>query len=87
MSKADPATWGAALHTAQLNGITMRYADTAATAAERRLPVVLMMHGWPSHRRRWCQSAAPPVYLGWLTYTSSWETLLAAWDEGGCRSQ
>ena len=42
-----PAAWSVGLHTATVNGITMRWADTARTAADRAKPVILMMHGWP----------------------------------------
>ena len=39
--------WGASLHSGKINGITMRWADTAHTKEEAARPVVLMMHGWP----------------------------------------
>ena len=42
MALDDPATWGVALRTAQVNGIEMRYADSGGSG-----PVVLLMHGWP----------------------------------------
>jgi pimeloyl-ACP methyl ester carboxylesterase len=51
--KADPATWGVTLQSAKLNGITQRWADTASTDAERALPVILFMHGWPESWFSW----------------------------------
>eukprot|EP01049_Picozoa_sp_SAG25_P000718 SAG25_NODE_26_length_21086_cov_21.643065_7_plen_253_part_00 len=50
---ADPSDWGVALHTAWINGITMRYADTALTEADKSKPVILMMHGWPESWFSW----------------------------------
>ena len=47
MGVAEPVAWGVTLHTAELNGITMRWADTAKTAADKAKPIILMMHGWP----------------------------------------
>jgi len=38
---------GITLFSAQLNGITIRYADTATCFADKQRPLVLMLHGWP----------------------------------------
>ena len=54
MSLADPASWGVELHSADgLNGITQRWADTAKTDAEKALPVILFMHGFPESWFSW----------------------------------
>jgi pimeloyl-ACP methyl ester carboxylesterase len=51
----DPfGAWGCkAVSQAGLNGITIRFADTATTAAEECLPVVLFVHGWPESWFSW----------------------------------
>lgn len=38
---------GTLLSSAQLNGITIRYADTATCAVDQQRPIVMMLHGWP----------------------------------------
>ena len=53
MSLQEPSTWGAALHTGLVNGITMRWADTAKDEADRAKPIVLFMHGWPESWFSW----------------------------------
>lgn len=53
MALDNPATWKVTMHSATLNGITQRWADTASTAAERHLPVILFMHGWPESWFSW----------------------------------
>eukprot|EP00927_Polykrikos_kofoidii_P065224 TRINITY_DN61006_c0_g1_i1.p1 TRINITY_DN61006_c0_g1~~TRINITY_DN61006_c0_g1_i1.p1 ORF type:complete len:367 (+),score=58.09 TRINITY_DN61006_c0_g1_i1:99-1199(+) len=52
-SLADPSAWGCTLHRARLNGIMMRWADTALSDEERRLPLVLLVHGWPESWFSW----------------------------------
>ena len=51
----DPfGDWGCKeLSEAGLNAITQRWADTATTAAEESLPVVLFVHGWPESWFSW----------------------------------
>ena len=72
-----------------------RYIRTTYLPAVRRIAAVLREHAaaieWPSVA--WLRERYPGrsstdgadafAYL-WLAYTRSWETLLAAWDEGGC---
>ena len=36
-----------------LNGITIRYADTATTVEEEALPIILFVHGWPESWFSW----------------------------------
>lgn len=43
----DPGAWGVTLHSAKINGLTLRWADSAQSEADRARPVVLFMHGWP----------------------------------------
>eukprot|EP00966_Prymnesium_polylepis_P190925 4424791-Prymnesium_polylepis.1 len=45
--------WEVTLSSARLNGITQRWADTAADDAEARRPVVLFLHGWPESWFSW----------------------------------
>eukprot|EP00928_Gymnodinium_smaydae_P087259 TRINITY_DN71544_c0_g1_i1.p1 TRINITY_DN71544_c0_g1~~TRINITY_DN71544_c0_g1_i1.p1 ORF type:complete len:379 (-),score=70.10 TRINITY_DN71544_c0_g1_i1:35-1138(-) len=52
-SLQDPKTWHADLRSAQLNGITQRWADTATNPEEAQRPAVLLMHGWPESWYSW----------------------------------
>ena len=72
-----------------------RYVRSTYLPAVRRIAAVLREHAaaieWPS--LAWLKEKFPgrismdssDIYAkAWLAYTRSWETLLAAWDEGGC---
>ena len=72
-----------------------RYVRRTYLPAVRRIAAVLREHAaaieWPSVA--WLKEMFPgrsnadpadTFTIIWLAYTRSWETLLAAWDEGGC---
>uniref|UniRef100_A0A7S1FB86 AB hydrolase-1 domain-containing protein n=1 Tax=Noctiluca scintillans TaxID=2966 RepID=A0A7S1FB86_NOCSC len=64
---ADPASWGVTLHTAFLNGINVRWADTASSDIERARPILLFIHGWPESWFSWrhqLQAAHAKGYRG-----------------------
>ena len=72
-----------------------RYVRSTYLPAVRRIAAVLREHAaaieWPSlawlsekYPGRGSTDPADAVAYIWLTYSRSWETLLAAWDEGGC---
>ena len=72
-----------------------RYVRSTYLPAVRQIAAVLREHAtaieWPSVA--WLKETFPgrssidgadKFAQVWLAYTRSWETLLAAWDEGGC---
>ena len=91
MSKAEPASWGVTLHSAQLNGITQRYADTASTDAVRSVHFTLLFHIRCSNRAPLpdrSQERALPVLLfmhGWPESWFSWRHQLKACAAAGFR--
>ena len=51
--KGDPAYWHCIMHEGFLNGLTQRWADTAATPEEKSRPVILFLHGFPESWFSW----------------------------------
>lgn len=49
----DTGKWGVQLHSATLNGIRQRWADTAQDPDELSLPAVVFLHGWPESWYSW----------------------------------